>query len=264
MLVATSIDQLAKRQDSPMRFQPVAKVEREKLSQRGQEVQKTRDQRQTMEAKAVDMVPRKPGGVFEPAKVQLPKSPIVAKPANQLARSEIPPTAQRAPRPDFRLQPQSGIPGRQPNVGASNPQLQPRPQLRPQPQPQPRQPESVNQPGPGRSEVPPRETKVQTESERGAKDAAVKIPEASQRNLQGLQQKAQQELEQRAKESAVKAREESQRNASALKQAPQVSKQPVQKRPGASEKGATKLMKPNLRKIGPAPQTAPEKPPVSP
>jgi hypothetical protein len=274
VLVATSIDQLAKRQESPVRFQPVARVEREKLSQRGQEVQRTRDQRQTMEAKAVDMVPRKPGALFEPAKVQLPKSPIVAKPANQLPRSEIPPTAQRAPKPDFRLQPQSGIPGRQPNVGASNPQPQPRPQLRPQPeltpqpqsqpQPQPRQPESVNQPGPGRSEAPPRETKVQTESERGAKDAAVKIPEASQRNLQGLQQKAQQELEQRAKESAVKSREESQRNASALKQAPQVSKQPVQKRPGASEKGATKLMKPNPRKIGEGPQTVREKPPFSP
>jgi len=122
----------------------------------------------------------------------------------------------------------------------------------------------VNQPGPGRSEAPPRETKVQTESERGAKDAPVKIPEASQRNLQGLQQKAQQELEQRAKESAVKSREELQRNASALKQAPQVSKQPVQKRPVANEKGATKLMKPNPRKIGEAPQTVREKPPVSP
>jgi len=92
----------------------------------------------------------------------------------------------------------------------------------------------------------------------------VKIPEAAQRNAQGLQQKPQQELEQRAKDSAVKAREESQRNANVLKQARQVSEQPVQKRPGANEKGATKLMKPNLRKIGGAPQTVREKPPVSP
>jgi hypothetical protein len=92
----------------------------------------------------------------------------------------------------------------------------------------------------------------------------VKIPEASQRNSQGLQQKAQQELEQRTKESAVKAREESERNANVLKQARQVSEQPVRKRPGASEKGATKLMKPNPKKIGEAPPAVREKPAVSP
>jgi hypothetical protein len=122
----------------------------------------------------------------------------------------------------------------------------------------------VNQPTPGRSEAPPREPKAQPESERRARDPAVKTPEDLQRTPQGLQQKAQQELEQRTKESAVKAGKESQRNANVLKQARQVSEQPVQKRPGASEKGATKLMKPNPRKIGEAPQTVREKPAVSP
>ena len=93
VLVATPISQLAARKDSPMRFQPVAKQERQQLAQRGQEVQKSRDQRRTLEAKASDTTAQKPVGVFEPAKVQLPRSPIVAKPANQLGRNQAPPQA---------------------------------------------------------------------------------------------------------------------------------------------------------------------------
>ena len=54
LLVATPIDQLATRKDSPVRFQPVTKNERQQLAQRGQEVQQSRDQRRTLEAKAVD------------------------------------------------------------------------------------------------------------------------------------------------------------------------------------------------------------------
>ena len=72
VLVATPIDQLAKRKDSPMRFQPVAKEERQQLAQRGQEVQKSRDQRRTLEAKAVDTAARKPGGVSSRPKCNFP------------------------------------------------------------------------------------------------------------------------------------------------------------------------------------------------
>src|SRR6185295_12770902 len=88
VVLVTPIDQLAKRKDSPMRFQPVAREERQRISQRTQEVQKSRDQRQTLEAKSMDAAPRKPGGTFEPVKVQLPKSPIVARPANQLGKNQ--------------------------------------------------------------------------------------------------------------------------------------------------------------------------------
>ncbi|HEY5914407.1 MAG TPA: hypothetical protein VJA21_27775 [Verrucomicrobiae bacterium] len=116
VLVATPISQLAARKDSRMRFQPVAKQERQQLAQRGQEVQKSRDQRQTLEARAVDTSARKPGQVIEPAKVPLPRSPIVAKPANQLARKQAPPQAQRAPKPDLKIQPKPETSGRQPNA----------------------------------------------------------------------------------------------------------------------------------------------------
>ena len=153
LVVATSFDQLAKRKDSPMRFQPVAKAERQQLAQRGQEVQKSRDQRRTLEAQAVDTTARKPGGVFEPAKVTLPRSPIVAKPANQLGRNQAPPKAQPAPKPDLKLQPKSETSGRQPNVDRSNPQ------------PESRQPEAETKSAPGRSEAAPRDTKAQPESQ---------------------------------------------------------------------------------------------------
>ena len=153
VVVGASIAQLAKRTDSPMRFQPVAKVERQQLALRGQEVQKARDQRRTVEVQAVDTTVRKPGGVFEPAKVTLPRSPIVAKSVNQLRGNQSPPKAQQAPKPDLKLQPKSETSGRQPNVDQGNPQSQLR------------QAEPGKTPVPGRSEAAPRETKAQPESQ---------------------------------------------------------------------------------------------------
>jgi hypothetical protein len=153
VVMATPFAQLVKRTDSPMRFQPVAKQERQQLVQRGQEVQKSRDQRQMLEAKAVDTTARRPGAVIEPAKVALPRSPIVAKPANQLGRNQAPPQMQQAPKPDLKIQPKSDTADRQPNVDRSNPQSQPR-QLEPQ-----------KQPTSGRSEAVPRETKAQPASQ---------------------------------------------------------------------------------------------------
>ena len=46
LVVALSLDQLAKRRDNSTRFQPVVKVERQQLAQRGQEVQQFRVERQ--------------------------------------------------------------------------------------------------------------------------------------------------------------------------------------------------------------------------
>ena len=265
-LVATPIDQLAKRKDSPMRFQPVAKAERQNLAQRGQEVQKSRDQRRTLEAQAVDTTSRKPGAQFEPAKVKLPKSPIVAKPANQLGRNQAPPKAQQAPRPDPKFQPKSETPGRQPSVDRSNPESEPR------------KPESERKPTPGRSDTSPRERqaqaepqprakewgakaqegsqrnasgskKAQPESERRAQDAAKKTPDDSQRNARGLEQKAQPEPQPRAKESGARAQEGSQRNASGSeKQTQRVSEQPAKRRPASSERGAAQLTKKDREK----------------
>jgi hypothetical protein len=172
--VATSIDQLAKRKDSPMRFQPVARDERQKLAQRGREVQESREQRRTVEARGVDMAVRKPGAVFEPAKVQLPRSPIVARPVNQLGRDQAPPKVQRAPQPDVRLQPKSVPSRRPPNVERSNPQSELRP------------PEVKQEPAPRRNEVVPRERPGQPKSERRPEESPKQTPGVSPGNAVGL------------------------------------------------------------------------------
>ena len=184
VLVAASIDQLAKRKEGPMRFQPVARDERQKIAQRGQEVQKSRDQRRTLEAKAVDTTPR----VFEPAKVQLPGSPIVARPANQLGRNQAPPRVQQGPKPDLKVQPKSEMPGRQQDVDRGNRQ------------PEPRKPESEKKPAPGRSEAAPRERQVQAESERRSGESQKQTQGESQRNARGLGKQAQGVPEQSARE----------------------------------------------------------------
>ena len=152
VLMATSIGQLAQRKDSPTRFQPVAREERQQLAQRGQEVQKSREQRQMLESKAGDVAARTPGGAFEPAKVELPRSPIVAKPANQLGRNQAPPKAPQTPKPNLKVQPSSVPAGRQPGVDRSTLQREPR------------QPQSETKAPPGRSEPTPRERRVEPEA----------------------------------------------------------------------------------------------------
>jgi len=129
VVVAAPMAQLAKSKEAPMRFQPVATAERQKLAQRGQEVQKSREERRTLEARAVDRAVDttnpKPGRAIEPTAVKLPRSPIVAKAPNQLGRNQTPPRVPQAPKPDLKVQPKSQPPGRQPNVERGKPQSEP-------------------------------------------------------------------------------------------------------------------------------------------
>jgi len=282
MLMATPIAQLATRKDGPMRFQPVAKQERQQLAQRGQEVQKSRDQRQTLEAKAVDTTARRPGAVIEPAKVTMPRSPIVAKPANQLGRNQAPPVAQTAPKPDLKVQPKSDTASRQPNVDRSDPQSQPR------------QSEPQKQPALGRSEAAPRATKAQPVAQprttqrtpAAASESTVQPPVRNE--AQPAEKKAIVPREpaqvQEPKAPAVKnsnAQSETRKSAPAAaeakpaaitepiaqkanqqparleksapppdRKAPQASPQPAQQKPAPSEQGAAQLLKKDSKQEG--------------
>jgi len=107
------------------------------------------------------------------------------------------------------------------------------------------------------------ERATQLESQRRAKEAAAKAQEESQRNAKGLEKKAQQELQQRAKESEKQAQVESQKTAKGLeKKAQRVSEQPAKQKPVPSEKGATQLLKKDLKKKDKGKPSLPEKPPV--
>lgn len=271
--VATSFDQMAKRKDGPMKFQPVAKAERQQLAQRGQEVQKSRDERRTLEAKVVDTAAPNSGRAVEPTKVKLPRSPIVGKSANQLGRGQTPPQAQQAPKPDSKSQPKAEKEDRRPNVDRSNPQ------------PQPGRPESEKRPTPRRNDVAPLERQAQPESPqpqpqprakesepkapanvprkangidrqtppqsvRPANDAAIKAQDNSPRNTRALEPKVQPAPEPRANDSTVKAREVAPRNASGANRPPRVSEHPAKEKPAAGEKGASRLMRNDRQQQG--------------
>jgi hypothetical protein len=251
VVVATTINVMAKRTDSPVRFQTVAKEERQKISQRGREVQTSRDERRTLEAQAVSATARTPGTVVAPAKVQTPRSPIVGKQAKQFAKNQAPPAAQRAPKPDLKVQPKSAPAGRPPGVDKGNPSRdpgQPEPGKRKQSAPgqseaparekpvQPQSPprgkepkqEAPNEP---QRKSPGQEKKSQPEPERRGKDAAVNVPEAPQRNAPEFVTKAPRESEQRVNGSPPKARDVPPQNPSGLKKATQAQTEPRIKEP---------------------------------
>ena len=109
-LMATPISQLAKKKDGPQHFQAVAPEDRQKLALRGQEVQKSRERRHTLEAAGANPAIHKPGAVTEPSTLQLPKSSIVGKPAKQFKKGEMPPEVPQTPKAEIKAPPKSGTP----------------------------------------------------------------------------------------------------------------------------------------------------------
>jgi len=187
LVVAAPLAQLAKSKEAPMRLQPVATAERQKLAQRGQEVQKSREERRTVESKPAATAVPKPGGAIEPARVNHPQSPIVSKAPNQLGRNHTPPKAPQAPKPDPKVQPKSQPPGRQPSVERSSPQSEPR------------RPEPEKKPAPERNEAPPKDKQVQAEPEPRRNEAASVAQEKARAAATELAGKSQSEPEPRAK-----------------------------------------------------------------
>ena len=79
--------QLAKSQNGPLRFQPVDQLERQKLGQGGQSVQRFRAERQKLETRVAAPSTGQPANRLSPATVKLPTSPIVARPTAELDRN---------------------------------------------------------------------------------------------------------------------------------------------------------------------------------
>ena len=105
LAVAAPLAQLSTSKDNSWRFQPLDKEARQKLAQHGQEVQKTREQRQILETAAAGASAKKPSSQFVPAKLRLPRSPIVAKSVAELAKDQAPPRTYAAPKPDLKVEP---------------------------------------------------------------------------------------------------------------------------------------------------------------
>lgn len=105
LVVATPFNQMASRKDGPMRFQPVAKDERQQIAQRGQEITKFRQERYKLETTAAGTSAQKPSKEFRPSKVRITRSPIVARSADQLGKDQAPPKRHEAPRADPKVEP---------------------------------------------------------------------------------------------------------------------------------------------------------------
>lgn len=109
--------ELAVREGNPIRLQPVAEAERLRLERRGGELQKSREQRKALDARAVAHPVRSPGATPAPVKSRLPETPIVAKPANRMARGDAPPKPPMAPGPNPKSRPSSPRPNSGPGPG---------------------------------------------------------------------------------------------------------------------------------------------------
>jgi len=117
--VASLLDNLGRNQDSRLRFQPVDQAERQRLARQAQDVQRFRQQRQTLETNAAGAPAETRTKEFTPARVRLPGSPIVAKPGVDLGKDQAPPKIHEAPQPDPKVAPKPR---------ANRPAPQPRPQ----------------------------------------------------------------------------------------------------------------------------------------
>ncbi|HUE69807.1 MAG TPA: hypothetical protein VMP01_02865 [Pirellulaceae bacterium] len=160
VLVATSLEELAKSKEAPLRLQPVAKEERQQISQRGQEFRKSRIERQKLEAAAAGPSTDAPAKTIQPVKVKLPRTPIVAQPVDRLGKDDAPPKAIEAPQPDVKVEPKprkargDAEPPRAPKA----PKAEPRPE---RPKAEPKAPKA--EPRPERPKTEPRPERPKAE-----------------------------------------------------------------------------------------------------
>jgi hypothetical protein len=105
-VVAAPLADLARSVDSPLRFQAVDQQDRQRFGDGAQQVYQSRTQRHQRETRHAVTDADQPAGEPEPARVRLPRSPIVARPADQLGDGQGPPTIQPGPDPDPQVEPQ--------------------------------------------------------------------------------------------------------------------------------------------------------------
>ncbi len=226
--LAAPLTQLARSPDNTVRLQPVDQGDRQRLARRGRDVQETRDQRRTVEAKVAVTTGRNAGAAVEPARVAAPRSPIAAK------------------------RPKAEAPGRPQNADRRNAPAETRP-----PEPERNAPAEQRATAPRRKEAQESQKQTQQDTERRNRDAEAKAQAAdrsrqktnettdrnkqqaeerrnaaeaqdrddNKRQAQESQQKAQQDAEKRNRAAAEKSQAaersqqqaEERRNASAAK-----------------------------------------------
>ena len=158
--VATPYDDFRRNRNSSLRFQAMNQVERQRLAQQTQDVQRFRQERQKLD--------NNPAG--GPGRAKLPGSPIAAKSGADLAKGHAPPKTFATPKVDSNVvaaprakqsleQPKQHSVNRVPlDQPGTPPKLPPKVERAPQPQHQPqvKQPAPAPQPKAERQAPPPK------------------------------------------------------------------------------------------------------------
>ncbi|MDF1811236.1 MAG: hypothetical protein P1V20_03450 [Verrucomicrobiales bacterium] len=128
LVMATPLDQLARGKGTPVKLQTVVADERQRLAQRGHEVQKFLENRRELEVRSKDPQAGKLASQTKPTKVERPGSPIVGKQSNQLLKAHgLPPASRSGPDPNELVRPGSGqVPGNRPRTKVPGTQTVPR------------------------------------------------------------------------------------------------------------------------------------------
>ncbi len=105
LFLATSIDRMAKRTTSPVRFRQVDADEKRNIEERTKATRKSREERVEIEGKDTRLSSEKAVEKPQPVRAKVPKSPIMAKPVREADDDKSPPKKHVAPKPDPSVQP---------------------------------------------------------------------------------------------------------------------------------------------------------------
>ncbi|HUE73366.1 MAG TPA: hypothetical protein VMP01_20985 [Pirellulaceae bacterium] len=191
LVVAGSLDDLAKSKESPIRLQPVATEERRQYSQRREEFRTSREERRKLEAEAAGPSTDAPAATIKPVKVKLPRTPIVAQPVDRLDKDDAPPQAIDAPELDPKVEPRprrgrgNAEPLREPTTTKGEPRperpkAEPRPE-RPKAEPRPERPKAEPRPERPKAEPRPERPKAEPRPERPKAEPRPERPKAEPR-----------------------------------------------------------------------------------
>ena len=142
LVAATSLNQLAKRQDTRMRFQPVTKEEQQGFAQHGQDIQKFGADRQRMEARTPQAQASTLSKGSESSRVKLPMSPLAGKPVDKPGRDSVSPGTHEVLKPKLNTEPKEVEAQPRPNLQPlPKPAVEPQPHVNLEPQTKPREPQ---------------------------------------------------------------------------------------------------------------------------
>jgi hypothetical protein len=103
----TSLDQMGKNQDNPVKLQKVDQAEKQKFVKQGQDVRQYQASRQKLEAKSSGSADAKTASETERRTLKMEQSPIMAKANTGAGSDQAPPKPHSAPKPDTKVEPKA-------------------------------------------------------------------------------------------------------------------------------------------------------------